>query len=42
MAIWILRLFVPESPLWLARNGRMEEAAKILDIIESKAKITDV
>jgi putative MFS transporter len=22
MVIWILRLFVPESPLWLARNGR--------------------
>src|SRR6266581_8622387 len=30
MVIWILRLFVPESPLWLARNGRSEEAVKIL------------
>jgi putative MFS transporter len=37
MAIWILRLFVPESPLWLARNGRMQEAAKILDAIEASA-----
>src|SRR6266516_4060355 len=30
MVIWILRLFVPESPLWLARNGRTEQAVKIL------------
>src|SRR4051812_34815453 len=37
IAIWILRLFVPESPLWLARNGRMQEAAKILDAIEASA-----
>ena len=28
MVIWILRLFVPESPLWLARHGRTEEAVK--------------
>jgi putative MFS transporter len=30
MIIWILRLFVPESPLWLARHGRTVQADKIL------------
>jgi putative MFS transporter len=39
MAIWILRLFVPESPLWLARHGRTEEAVKILQTLEAKAGV---
>jgi putative MFS transporter len=35
MVIWILRLFVPESPLWLARHGRMEDAVKIVRTLET-------
>src|SRR6202521_1585842 len=37
LVIWILRLVVPESPLWLARHGRPEEAAKILTMLEASA-----
>src|SRR5216684_4276517 len=35
MVIWILRLYVPESPLWLARHGRTEEAIEIVRKLEA-------
>ncbi|SEM98353.1 MFS transporter [Bradyrhizobium sp. OK095] len=35
MIIWVLRLFLPESPLWLARHGRNEEALRILGSLEA-------
>src|SRR5437879_7944172 len=37
MVIWVLRLYVPESPLWLARHGRTEEALKIMARLEGSA-----
>jgi MFS transporter, putative metabolite:H+ symporter len=35
MVIWILRLFVPESPLWLARHGRYAEAMEVVRRLEA-------
>ena len=35
MVIWVLRLYLPESPLWLARHGRNEEALRILATLEA-------
>jgi MFS transporter, putative metabolite:H+ symporter len=39
MAIWILRLYVPESPLWLARHGRSEEAIEIVRRLEAATAV---
>jgi putative MFS transporter len=35
MVIWILRLYLPESPLWLARHGRGAEALAVLHTLEA-------
>jgi MFS transporter, putative metabolite:H+ symporter len=35
MIIWVLRLFLPESPLWLARHGRGEEALAVVRTLEA-------
>jgi MFS transporter, putative metabolite:H+ symporter len=37
--VWWIRLAVPESPRWLARNGRLEEADRIVAQWEAEAGI---
>ncbi len=41
VVVWLVRrLTLPESPLWLARQGRVEEARKILSRLEGSARAT--
>jgi MFS transporter, putative metabolite:H+ symporter len=37
MVVWVLRLYLPESPLWLARHGRMKEAIAVASRLEAAA-----
>jgi putative MFS transporter len=37
MVIWVLRLYVPESPLWLTRHGRGAEAIAVVRTLEAAA-----
>lgn len=34
--VWVLRRHIPESPRWLARHGRVEEAERIMADIERR------
>ncbi len=36
LAVWFIRRNVPESPRWLARQGRVDEAERIIADIESR------
>jgi MFS transporter, putative metabolite:H+ symporter len=38
VVIWVIRLGLPESPRWLAQQGRMEEAEKVMADIEARVQ----
>jgi putative MFS transporter len=36
--IWVIRLGLPESPRWLAQQGRLEEADRVMSDIEARVQ----
>ncbi|MBV8683809.1 MAG: MFS transporter [Caulobacteraceae bacterium] len=36
LAVWLIRRALPESPRWLARQGRLAEASAVLDRLEGR------
>ncbi len=39
--VWIIRRYLPESPMWLIRNGRRDEAESIVREFENDAGVAD-
>jgi putative MFS transporter len=38
VAVWFIRRSIPESPRWLAQQGRLEEASKAISEIEARVE----
>lgn len=37
-AVWFVRKHIPESPLWLAQQGRSAEALQVIEVLEQDAR----